>query len=183
MGISRASGLSEGVVNAGTAETANGVTVIEKGSDNFHHTKLTLASTPITIGDNASLGTGVLVYTFPAGIIAITMSSFTLGVTLTTGTPTTDTPEIALGKTIGSGAIATLAAGMRDICPGDSAPTLTNLAGTQTSDILSAPSNANLIDSGDAHTLYVNLADAYADVTDTAATIDGTISIAWVLLD
>ena len=165
--------------NVGTAGV--GVTAEEYGNGFSHVTKLTLASVPITIGDTAALSMGSLVYTLPAGVCNITSAAASIGLTLTTGTPTTDTPEIALGTTIGSGANATIGAV-------DAAAE--NIAGPHVMDDIAG--TAELIDStvaaglyilaaGD-HTIYLNFADTWANVDDTAATASGTIHIAWTFL-
>ncbi|TFH58824.1 MAG: hypothetical protein E4G91_09285, partial [Candidatus Zixiibacteriota bacterium] len=81
--------------NVGTAGT--GVTATEYGDGRRHVTKLVLAGVAFTIGDTAALADGALIYTLPAGPIVVHSSSINVGLTLTTGTPTTDTPEIGLG--------------------------------------------------------------------------------------
>jgi len=165
-------------VNVGTAGT--NVTATEYGDGRSHITKLTLTSAAITIGDNASLGTGSLIYTFPAGPLHVESSSINVGVTLTTGTPTTDTPEIGLGSVVASGAVAVLGGtpAFEDIMGGASTPVLADLAGT--AELFTHVCDLKL-EAADAHTVYLNLADAYADVTDTAATVTGTVWLKWTL--
>ena len=165
--------------NIGTAGV--GVTAEEFGNGYVHVTKLTLAGVPITIGDTAALSMGSLIYTLPAGVINITSAAASVGLTLTTGTPTTDTPEIAIGTTIGSGANATIGAV-------DAAAE--NIAGPHVMDDIAG--TAELMDSTVAaglfilaaadHTVYLNFADTWANVDDTAATADGTILISWTFL-
>lgn len=166
--------------NVGTVGAAT-VTATEYGDGRSHITKLTLASFAIVTGDNASLGTGALLYTFPAGALVVEHSSINVGVTLTTGTPTTDTPEIGLGTVIASGAVDVLGgtATFENIMAGATTPVLADLAGTE--ELFTHVADL-AVEAAAAHTVYLNLADAYADLTDTAATVDGTIYIKWTLL-
>ena len=165
--------------NLGTVGT--NVTASEHGDERNHVTTLTLTNVAITIGDNAALGMGALIYTLPAGVIDLTAASGSLGLTLTTGTPTNDTPEIALGTVIATGAIVTIGAG---------SATMEDIAGPHAMDDIAG--TAELIDSttaaglyflaADAHTIHVNFADTWANVDDTAATVSGTVNLAWTFL-
>lgn len=165
--------------NVGTAGT--NVAVIEYGDQFVHYTELQLSNVAITTGDAGSLATGASIYTMPAGNQLILASSFKdVGVTLTTGTPTTDTPDFGIGTTIGSGEVATLdgTPAFENIMTGQ---TLPDLAGTT----LSAgymPTNGVYMPSAGTKAIYVNMADTYADVTDTAATISGTVYLYWIQL-
>jgi len=158
--------------DVGTVGT--GVTAVHYSADGINFTSiLTLTNIAFTIGDTASLADGALIYTMPAGDIAIKGSAISVGLTLTTGTPTTDTPEIGLGTVIGSGAVAVLSTTLEDIMEGS---VMADVAGTaeafmdqRAMDMLAA----------NAHTIHLNIADAWADVTDAAATADGTVVISW----
>jgi len=167
------------------AEGTN-VVATETGDPRNHVTKLTLSSVAITIGDTAALSMGALIYTFPAGIIHIQAADCSVGLTLTTGTPTTDTPEIGLGTTIGSGANATLGAvaATAENIAGPSA--MDDIAGTaEAFDSVTAAgtkSNTLVIAAAAAHTVYLNFADTWANVDDTAATASGTVYLTWTLL-
>ncbi|MGI9317945.1 MAG: hypothetical protein ACR2QW_11475 [bacterium] len=165
--------------NVGTAATS--VTATEYGDGQHHVTKLTLASLALTIGDNVALASGALIYTFPAGAMVVQSTSINVGVTLTTGTPTTDTPEIGLGSTLASGANATIGASAstdEEYMAGATTPVLADLAGT--AELFTF--NADLaVEAAGARTVYLNIADTYADVDDTAATASGDIWIEWTL--
>ena len=163
--------------NNGTAGTD--VTAVERGDGLHHTTVLTLSGVAATIGDNASLAGGALIYTLPAGALIVHSATMSVGLTLTTGTPTTDTPELGLGTTVGSGANATL---------GDVDAAAENILGPAaaddiagTAELLTA-SPALVIEAAGDHTVYFNYADAWADVDDTAGTLDGTVVIEWTLL-
>ena len=170
--------------NVGTAGT--NVTATEYGNGFVHVTELTLSAIPITIGDTAALATGSLIYTFPAGVVKVQAISGTVDLTLTTGTPTTDTPEVGLGTTVGSGVVATLGAvdpaaenlagpvAMTDIAGTDSLVDSATASGTK--------AYALLIAAADDHTVYLNFADTWANVDDTAATSSGSVYIEWTLL-
>lgn len=165
------------VDNAGTAGT--NVTAVEhSGNGKDFVTVLTLAGVAYTIGDNASLADGALIYTFPAGAIVVDAASISVGITLTTGTPTTDTPDIGLGTVIGSGAVAVLGgtATFEDILTGRAAD---DVAGTAE---VGTVQTSLVIEAAAAHTVHLNIADAWADVTDTAATASGTVVLRWSLL-
>lgn len=164
--------------NVGTAGT--GVTAVEYGDGINNTVVLTLSGVAATIGDTAALAGGALIYTFGAGTVAIHNIVIDAGLTLTTGTPTTDTPELGLGTTQGTGANATLgdvAATAEDISAGP--VVASDIAGTPAQ--LAAGPNL-VIDSGSAHTVYFNYADTWANVDNTAATIDGTVVINYTII-
>lgn len=169
--------VNTGSVGGGTISISSTGT----GRDNL--TTLTLTNTPVTIGDNAALAVGVLVWTMPAGRHVIEWAHVAVGLTLA-GTPTTDTPEVALGTTIGSGANATIGAvgaGAENILEGIA---MADIAGTVkvAFDMPNAASSTPLyVATGDAHTVYLNFAATWADVTATAATVSGTVMIKWTV--
>jgi len=154
-----------------------GVTAKHYSSNGVDFTSvLTLTEVAFTIGDNAALADSALIYTMPSGDIRIHGAAFSVGLTLTTGTPTTDTPEFALGSTAASGVNATIgavAATAEDI----SGPVVMNdIAGT--AEVFTDAIGMSMLSAG-AHTIYANIADTWADVDDTAATMSGTITIRW----
>ena len=101
-GVNSDTGRAITTKNVGTVGT--GVTAIEMGDGINHTTILTLTGVAFTIGDTADLGDGALIYTLPAGACIINSTHSSVGLTLTTGTPTTDTPEVGLGSVIATGA-------------------------------------------------------------------------------
>lgn len=160
---------------AGTAGTS--VTAAEKSADGFNFTTvLTLASVAATIGDTAALAGGALIYTFPAGPIILNSATMSVGMTLTTGTPTTDTPEFGLGTTIASGVLATLGE-VAATCEDLLGPAVANnVAGTLE---LLTKASAFKFETADAHTVHFNWADTWANVDNTAATISGVVVLNW----
>jgi hypothetical protein len=163
--------------NVGTAGT--GVTAVEYGDGHNHTTVLTLSGVAATIGDNAALAGGALIYTLPAGPILVNSATMNVGLTLTTGTPTTDTPELGLGTTQGTGVNATL---------GDVDAAAENILGPAVADDIAGTaelltqSSALAIETAGDHTIYFNYADTWANVDDTDATLDGTVVINWTSL-
>lgn len=180
------SGGVRSIENAGTVGT--NVTAEEYGDGVHHTTILTLASVDYTIGDNAAAADNSLLYTFPDGEIIIERCSMSLGLTLTAGTPTTDTPEACLGTTAASGVNATcgdVAATTENLLVEGSTNTLADVAGTVLTTTVLGTTGSNdgfIIADADAHTLYLNFADTWADVDDTAATASGTVTCAWTWL-
>jgi len=161
-------------VTVGTAGT--GVTAVERGTNEYHTTILTCTGIAFTIGDTASLADGALIYTFPTGPIVVHASSMSVGLTLTTGTPTTDTPEIGLGTVIGSTAVATLGAGAATFEDIGGPFVMADVAGTAK---VGTSSPGLTIETAAAHTVHLNIADAWANVDDTAATAAGTVTLVW----
>jgi hypothetical protein len=167
---------------AGTAGTL--VTAVEEGTYRNRITTLTLASHVITHGDNASLGTGSLIYTFPAGALVINSAYISLAIQTnsTTANGRADTPEIGLGTVIASGGVAVLGgtATFEDIMGGASTPVLGNMNSTVE---VFTHASALKIDATDAHTVHLNLADAYhTDHDATAGTATGTVILDWTFL-
>lgn len=173
---------------------ASTVVATEYGHGAEHLTVLTLSSFAVgTSGDNASLGFGALLYTFPAGIIMVERAGFiNLGVTAAISV-TTDTPEVGLGTVVATGAIATLGAGsatMEDILEGgDTTNVAPDVAGTATINSTKIPTNASgddgpkIIQAASAHTVYFNMADGWADVSAAGAvTASGTVFMKWYKL-
>ena len=165
--------------DAADGTPGTGVTAVEYG-DGFNHTTiLTLAAVAATIGDAAALAGGALIYTFPAGALVINSVTMSVGLNLTTGTPTTDTPELGLGTVIGSGVNATL---------GDVGATSEDILGPGVADDIAGTaelltkSTGLKVEAADPHTVHMNYADTWADVDDTTATLDGTVVLNWTLL-
>ena len=181
-GVKTFSSALRSTANAGTAGT--GITAIEYGDGVNHVTHLTLADFAVgDSGDNAALALGALVYTFPAGVIQVNSASLAVGVTIDNATDT-DTPEIGLGTVVGSGANATLGAvgaTSENILEGsataDCAGTVELVADIPTANV------PLIIPTASVHTVYLNLADTWADLDAASAlTADGTIVLNWTWL-
>lgn len=190
--LSWTSAALDGTAPAGSVGAAEaGAVAVEWGSKSNHTTVLTLTNFPVgTSGDNANLALGALLYTFPAGIIAVESAAFVaLGITAAISV-TTDTPEVGLGTTQASGVQATLgavAATAENISEGgDTTNIAPDVAGTATINSSKRPTVASgddgplIIPAASAHTVYLNVADGWANVTAAGAvTASGTVVINW----
>lgn len=166
-----------GVGVAGTSCTAT-----EYGDGKNHVTKLVITALSQVVGDNASLGVGSIIYTFPAGIIAIKAAGGSVAMTVDFGTKT-DTPEVGLGTLIASGAIATLGAGnaaMEDITDGIATADVNGTARLIDSNLGEA---IKVMPALSSHVVNLNWAKAWIDSTsDTGSSITGTVWLEWSLL-
>jgi len=170
------SGDTTTTTNVGTVGT--GVTALEQGTGVNHVTTLTLSGVAYTVGDATTLGVGALIYTFPAGVIVVDAATVSVGLTLTTGTPTTDAPELGLGSVIASGVVANLStpATFEDILTGTA---VANVAGTA---LVATVQTTLVIPAASAHTVHLNFADAWQNLTNSAATAAGTVTLKWAFL-
>ena len=173
------------VITSGNNGTANtGVTAVEYGDGYQHTTILTVSQVDaLTTADLASIADGYLLYTFPAGAIIINYAYMSMGMTATTE-QLGDTPDVGLGTVIATGAVALLngTATFENIITGQTA------VADGTAEIKTALPTAGvpfIIESGDAHTIHFNVADAWADdtSTDLTANIAGTVVIVWSFIN
>ena len=161
---------------AGTA--SNSLTVEEYGDGLRHYTKLTLSAFEIgNAADGAALSFGALLYTLPAGVQKVNAVYASLALS-GDAQAAADTPELGIGTVVGSGANATLGAvgaTAEDILEGSA---VADVNGTVNIDSDLAVNQ--LVGSGDAKTLYLNLADTWASsADDDAITATGTIVLEW----
>ena len=174
----------------GTLQTSTGVgtpeaTVTQStiGDGRNFVTTLTLTETPLLIGDGAALASGALIYTLPAGVQFIDYAYMSVGLTATDEANAADTPEIGIGTLIGSGVAATLGAvdaAAENIIEGSAAADCTGTAEV-VADIPTA--NIPLVRlAADDKTIYLNIADTYANNTVQTATLSGTVVLKWTQL-
>jgi hypothetical protein len=171
--------------NIGTCAT--GVTAAEYGDAGFHRTVLTVKkvdATGLVTADNAALASGTLLYTFPAGTILVDAAHMSLGLTNTEHAA--ETPDGGLGTVIGSTAVADLGsvgATSENLITGQ---TFNDMAGT--AEVKGSLPTTILypfyIASGDAHTVYFNLASTWANTAGADNTVDltGTVTLLWRFL-
>lgn len=163
--------------SVGTANT--GVTATEYGTAGQHTTVLSFTDLVVgAAGDSGAQGRGVLLYTLPAGIIQVKSAVLSVGLTLAGGaTPTTDTPDLGLGTVIATGSISVLSgtATFEDILTGQ---TVNDMAGTV--EFASVAQNLGIA-AASAHTVHLNVADTWADLTPNNPNIlaTGTVAISW----
>lgn len=164
----------------GTAAT--GVTATEEGTGFRHRTTLAVSTTLPAIAGGANLAVGKLLYTFPAGVVVVHAAHMSLAITQSEGNITADTPDGGLGTVIGSGAVALLngTATFENILTGQ---TFNDCNGTAEVKALGPTAGIPLIiESGDAHTVYFNVADLWAASGDAAAALAGTVVLDWSFL-
>ena len=170
----------------GTA--GSGWTAVEQGEGTRRRTilNLTTALSVVTTPDTAALGDGVLAYTFPAGQIIVHQVYGDVGLDINDNANDEDTPEIGLGTTQTTGAVATL---------GASAATDEDIWGPHVvagCDVIAVAADAGqfistkdlIIAGAGAHTVFFNVADTWANGAGTADLFVNTARfvIDWTLL-
>ena len=162
--------------NVGTAAT--GVTAVEYGDAISHKTVLTVDTTLPAIAGGASLAVGKLMYTLPAGAVAVKATYMSIALDESDGNITADTPDVGIGTTIGSGAVAVLGgtAAFENILTGQTAA---DCDGTATAACVGT--DLGVTPAGD-HTVYLNVADGWAASGEAACAVSGTIVLEWVFL-
>lgn len=160
--------------NLGTAGT--NCTVAHYGDARHKQAHITLTDVAVTVGNSASLGTGVLIYTFPAG--AIRVKGYYRSIALSGITATTDAPVCGLGTVIASGAVAVLSgtATFQDIAVG-AALTDSNGTATVAQGVCTASPFSLAIATGAAHTVHLNLALAWSANADASGLLNGRVII------
>lgn len=140
-------------------------------------TKLELDITDaFTLADNASLAVGFLAFTFPAGALVVNSSS--ISVNTTNAEQDTNACDVGLGTTIASGAVSVLGgtAAFENIMTGQT-------AAIGTSEVKTIGTQLVIEAAGD-HTVYFNVAGAWANTagTDLTADLSGSIWLSWTKL-
>lgn len=167
-------------VNIG--EPASGVIRAVEYGDGYNHTTILTINqaAAVTLADNVSIGDGSLIYTFPAG--ALLVNSAYMKMLITNAEHDTEDSDVGLGTTIAVGAVAVLGgtAGFENILFGQ-----TIVVGTETpiqskGDVTGGLGGLNIPATGD-HTVYLNLAGAWADTAGAAldADLEGTVILNW----
>ena len=172
----------------GTAGSS--VSVVEKKAGVLRVTEITIEDTVILTTDGGeNKASGLLLYTLPDGVVNIINASMHVYLTGTTAHED-DTPEVALGTVVGSGANATLGAvdsGCEDILGPyvmsgieddgtEGALNLSGGAGTTANNAV-----GKLFYTGDTRTIYLNIADTWAATAGTV-TANGKVYITWLAL-
>jgi len=157
------------------------VTAEELGSPVSHKTVLTLAALSLgTSGDNAAKANGGKIYTFPAGVIIVRAAKLAFGVTIADATKT-DNPIVGLGTTIASGAVSALSgtAAFENIFAGANIADVNGTVFTGTK-LPTASPFALVINAGDSHDVFLNIADTWANLAAEAAlAATGTVTLLW----
>ena len=181
MAIREPFGLSTGLnkLNVGTASSTYVSSVAEHGDDTYHKTVLSLTGALPAIAGGDDLAVGRLIYTLPAGAIRIISAYFNdVAITQSEGNITDDTPDVGIGTTIASGAVAVLGgtAAFENVLTGQ---TFDDCDGTGE---LAGAASTLIIDAADDHTIYLNVAANWAASGDEAAAISGDVIITWEFL-
>lgn len=169
------------ISNIGTANDITGLSVEEYGNEVVHKTVLTLDEMAVgSPAGAANLGFGKLLYTLPAGACIVNSSKFDVSLQ-GGGTVDSDTPDVGLGTVIASGAVAVLSgtATFENIMTGQTFNDCNGTAEVKTALATSSPF-ALVIETADAHTIYLNAADGWAGADSVTAT--GTITIYWTFI-
>ncbi|MED5549862.1 MAG: hypothetical protein VX529_10945 [Pseudomonadota bacterium] len=153
---------------------------VEEFGDKYQHTTIltfegSSAVLPAIAG-GAVLAVGLKVYDFPAGSVIVDSARlYGVAITQTEGNITADTPDVGLGTTIGSGAVAVLSgtAAFENILTGQ---TFTDCDGTAED---ATVGTQLVIAPADSHSVYLNVADGWAAGGDAAAVVSGQIVLQW----
>lgn len=169
------------ITDSVTSESAVGtvgtnVTAVHYGDGRNYTSVLTLSAVSFSVAAAANEAIGNLIYTFPAG--AHLLEATYMSVALQGGgTVDADTPDIGIGTTEATGAVALLGgtAAFEDIVDGQTAA---DCGGTATVAMLNPDDTLSV--AGDDKTVYLNIADGWAGA-DTV-TASGTVVIKWTIM-
>lgn len=130
------------------------------------------------IAGGAALAVGQKIFTYPAGAIAQAHARITVSLHQTEGNVTADTPDLGLGTTIASGAVAVLGgtAAFENIMTGQ---TMNDCNGTVEELALST---ALLIPASGSHDVFLNVADTWAADGDAGIEVRGKVVLLWSVL-
>jgi hypothetical protein len=169
-------------INVGAVNALAGLTVAEYGNGSNHRTVLTLDAMDVGSPTGAAaLGFGKLLYTLPAGACIIKASKINFSLQ-GGGVVDADTPDVGLGTVIASGVVSVLSgtATFENIMTGQTFNDCDGTAEVKTALATSSPF-ALVVETADAHTIYLNVADTWAGADSLTAT--GTITIEWSFLN
>jgi len=101
-----------------------------------------------------------------------------VAITQTEGNITADTPDVGLGTTIASGAVAVLGgtAAFENVLTGQ---TFTDCDGTAED---ATVGTQLVVEPGDSHALYLNVADGWAADGDAGAVVSGQVVVNWTYM-
>lgn len=152
----------------------SGATGATKG-DNPFVSEIDIDTTLPDIAGGANLGVGKKIFTFPSGVIRVFGAYQSVSIKQTQGNITADTPDVGLGTTIASGAVALLSstAAFENILTGQ---TFADCDGTASTAHVATDL---LIAAGDSHDVYLNVADGWAASGDDAAILRGKVCLLW----
>jgi hypothetical protein len=159
----------------GVAGSAGAGVIAEEFGTKYARTTVLTFSTPLpAIAGDAALAVGVPLYTLPAGACIVDASRLRVEIRGVAAIQA-DTPDVGLGTTLASGAVAVLGgtAAFENILTGQ---TLGDCDGTAID--VAVGTDLVIASSGD-HTIYLNVADTWAEGGDPSADIAGKVVIHW----
>lgn len=175
--------------NVGTVTTSSTTVAQEHGDAIDHLTKLTMTNFAVgTSGDNGNLAIGAKFYTWPTGFDILVLEATIDGGITAAISVTTDTPEVGIGTTTGTGSVAVLSSTMENIVDGgasgssvDAAAIAPDVAGTVfRKKSLTTVTPIIKASGGASRDLYLNVADGWADVDAVGAvTFTGVVTLRW----
>lgn len=178
------SGSNNELVINGTMTSENNLGTVAAGSTVTHtgdgvnmRAIITVNTTLPAIAGGAALAVGKQIYALPAGAVLVNDAYMSLAITQTEGNIDADTPDIGIGTVIASGVVAVLGgtATFENIVTGQTAA---DCDGTATVKTTAPTAGTKLaIETGDAHTIFANVADTWAASGDAAALLTGTVII------
>ena len=175
-------GRMSSITNTGTAGA--GVSILELG-DGFHHiTRIDMGTGVLANIPGADAeGVGLLIYTFPAGVIIVDAVHMDVGITQSQGNINNDTPIVGIGSVIAVGDVSDLngTSTFEDYVTGVAAANCTGTVTDSTTEMTAGGSVIIPASGGLAHTVHFNAADTWAGA-DSAATLSGQVWIAWRFL-
>lgn len=131
------------------------------------------------IAGGANLALGLRAISFPAGDVLVMASDMALALTASQAHVVADTPDIGIGTTVASGAVAVLGgtAAFENMLTGQTAA---NCTGTATNAFLATQL---LIPTANSHDVFVNIADGWAASGDAALRLTGRLVVVWMKVD
>ena len=130
---------------------------------------------------NASIGTGLLIWTFPTGVHALKVARIAVALTAADGNNDADTPKVGLGDIIATGTITNLTsvAGFDNIL---TEQTMNNCTGTVEEKTILVPTAGHLVnESAGLKAVWLNFADGWAGV-EAAMPVSGEVWLEWTKL-
>lgn len=163
-------------VNVGAV--GSGAIVATENGDAYHHRTILTITNLVYAGKPAGAaneGFGALLYTLTGANVIINACYMSVALTCT-GTVTADTPDVGIGTTVASGAIAVLSANplFENVLTGQTAA---DVNGTATVKLLSTILDIPVANN---HTIYLNMADGWAGA-DTI-TANGTVILDYMIM-
>jgi hypothetical protein len=150
-------------------------------ADGHHYvTKFTVDANFPAIAGGAALGVGLAVWDFPSGVHSLKVVGYNLALTAVDGNIAADTPELSLGDTIVSGAVATMTTTAWENILTAQVAICNGTAEVKT--LVSAVAGHIVNEAAGDKNLFLNIADTWASGGETALPVTGEIWLEWTKL-